>query len=171
MYRIRFFLLLLQCLLTRTQGLLEDFKVSFLALPFIDTDVSRLFTQTYATYMGLCRWHFVFHSEFRNLALKKAWVPVTASETMEYKRSIKAFSRVQVTTKLLCWNEKRFYLEQTFSVKGNVHARAYLEGLIRGPKGHLKPPEVFKELGVEQDSPPMPEYLKLWISSKEACPQ
>ena len=167
MYRIRFFITILRSFLSKPQGLLEDFKLHFWAIPFIDTDISRLFTQTYAAYMGLCRWQFVFQSEFRKVALKKAWVPVTTSETIVYKRSIKAFSRVQVTTRLVCWDEKRFYLEQTFSVKGDLYSKTLLEGLIRGPKGHLNPPEVFKELGVQQSSPETPEYVKQWVLAKK----
>ena len=30
----------------------DDFILNFIAIPFIDTDVSLLFTQTYALYMG-----------------------------------------------------------------------------------------------------------------------
>lgn len=164
MYRIRFFLIIFRCLLSPTRDLLETFSVSFWAIPFLDTDFSRLFTHSYSSYMALCRWNFVFHSKFRNVAIKKGWTPVTTAELIEYRRSIKALQKVRVETRLLYWNESRFYLEQTFIVKQNVHAICYVEGLIRGPKGILEPPEVFRSAGMRHRSPDLPEQIKQWIS-------
>ena len=163
MYRLRFIYVLLKSLLTRTKALDEDFELRFWAIPFIDTDFSRLFTQTYALYMGLARWNFLFNSEFRKAALKKAWVPVTTAETMRYKKSVMAFNRVKLITRMVHWNERRFYLEHIFYVNNEVYAHTYVEGLVRSPKGHLKPQEAFLSLGVTRQSPPMPEKLQGWV--------
>jgi acyl-CoA thioesterase FadM len=164
MYRLRFLRTILLCFLGRSRPLLSDFDLYFFAIPLIDTDLSRLFTHAYSSYMGLARWHFVFGSEFRAVALKKFWSPVTTAETINYKRSIKAFSRVNVRTKLLWWNENRFYLEHTFYVKGQVRAHCYLEGLIRSPQGILKPNEVFGALGLRQEPPGISVDLQKWIA-------
>ncbi|MES2621799.1 MAG: thioesterase family protein [Bacteroidota bacterium] len=166
MYRLRFIYVLLKSLLSPKKGLLDDFELHFIALPLIDTDYTRLFTQTYALYMGLARWNFLFNSEFRTVALKKAWVPVTTSETITYRKSIKALNRVTLITRMVYWNERRFYLEHIFYVKGEVCAHTYIEGLVRSPKSHLKPTEVFKQLGVTHESPPLPENIRGWINSK-----
>ena len=165
MYRLRFIYVLLKSLLSKKRGLLDDFELRFIAIPLIDTDYSRLFTQTYALYIGLARWNFLFNSEFRTVALKKAWVPVTTAETITYRKSVKAFDRVTLVTRLLHWNDRRFYLEHIFYVKGEVCAHTYIEGLVRSPKGHLKPNDVFKELGVTRESPPLPEKIKGWVTS------
>ena len=61
------------------------------------------------------------------------------------------------------WNDRRFYLEHIFYVNGEVYAHTYVEGLVRSPKGHLKPQEVFKTLGVSKESPPLPEKLQGWV--------
>jgi acyl-CoA thioesterase FadM len=170
MYRLRFILVLLKSLLSRKKDLLEDFELTFWAIPLIDTDFSRMFTQTYALYMGLARWNFLFNSEFKNAALKRAWVPVTTAETMRYKKSIKAFSRVRLVTRMVHWNDRRFYLEHIFYVNNEVYAHTYIEGLVRSPAGHLKPKEAFAVLGVTRESPPLPEKLQGWvdlISQKE----
>ncbi len=167
MYRLRFLKTMTLAWLFKARGLLDSFELNFWVVPFIDTDFSRLFTQTYSIYMALGRWHFIFNSVFRNVALKKAWVPVTTAETITYKKSIKAFSRVRLKTQLLCWDENRFYLEQSFYVADQLCAHALLEGLIRGPKGILKPNEVFQHLGLEQQSPEFPAQVQKWILSME----
>jgi acyl-CoA thioesterase FadM len=97
------------------------------------------------------------------VAIKKAWVPVTTAETMTYTRSVKAFDRVRLVTRLIHWNDRRFYLEHTFYVNDKEYAHTYVEGLVRSPQGHLKPQEVFRELGVTKESPPLPEALQGWI--------
>ena len=165
MYRLRFFYVIVKSLVSKPKGLLDNFELRFWAVPLIDTDFTRLFTQTYALYMGLARWNFLFNSEFKNVALKKAWVPVTTAESMTYKRSIKAFDRVRLVTNLVYWNDRRFYLEHVFYVKGEICARTYVEGLVRSPQGHLKPTDVFKALGVTRETPPMPAVMQGWVQS------
>ena len=169
MYRLRFLKTIFFALVTPSRGLLETFELRFLAIPFIDTDFTRLFTQTYTLLMGLGRWHFVFNSQFRPAAIKSGWAPVTTAESIVYKRSIKALARIRLTTKMLCWNENRFYLEQCFYVGENLHARTLVEGLVRSPERHLKPTEVFKVMGVERDSPAFTSEISNWISSMEAA--
>lgn len=160
MYRIRFILLILKSFLSRKKDLLEDVHLSFFTIPFIDTDLSRLFTHTYTEFMGLGRWHFMLRTRFREVVIKKFWAPVTATEVVCYKRSIRFFTHVKLRTRLIYWNEKRFYVEQTFFVNEEIYAKGYVEGLLRSGKDSLRPPEVFKELGVEQGSPPMPNEVK-----------
>jgi len=165
MYRIRFILVMLISLLSKKKTLSEDFHLKFWAVPFLDTDIKLLFTHTYAQYMALGRWNLLFNSEFRAAALKRGWAPVTAKETITYKRSIKAFSRVKLTTRIVHWNDRRFYVEQMFYVKDQIRAISYVEGLIKGPKGHLKPNEAFKSMGVKRESPPLPESMQGWADS------
>jgi acyl-CoA thioesterase FadM len=164
MYRLRFLATMLKCFLRPTRGLMETYPRRFFAIPFIDTDVSRLFTQTYSLYAGICRWDFMFGSPFRNAALTRGWVPITTSEVFTYKRAIKAFSLVTVETRLLCWTEKRLYLEQNYHVRGELHARCLIEGMIRGPKGVLAPPQAFGELGFQGQSPPVPADVEKFLA-------
>ena len=163
MYRLRFIRVILKSFLSRKQSILAPLHLKFWVVPFFDTDVKLLFTHTYNQYMALARWNLVFNSEFRTGALKRGWVPVTTKETIQYKRSIKAFERVTITTKLLFWNERRFYHRHVFSVKGEVRAVCLLEGMLRGPKGHLKPSEAFEKLGAKLKSPPIPKEIETWL--------
>jgi acyl-CoA thioesterase FadM len=168
MYRWRFVYVMLKSLLSAKRGLLDDFVLHFRALPLIDTDFSRLFTQTYALYMGLARWNLLFNSEFRTAALKKGWAPVTTAETMTYRKSIKAFARVRLVTRIIHWNDRRFYIEHLFYVNNEVCAQTYVEGLIRSPKGPLKSGEAFAELGITRESPPLPDKLRGWVEGLRA---
>lgn len=160
MYRFRFFWILFKSLFSKPKPIRSIFELKFRVLPFLDTDFSRMFTHTYSAFMALGRWHYVFDSELRRVAIRNKWAPVTTSETMTYKKSIKAFSKVTLQTKLIAWNEHRFYLEQTFLVKGQIRAQCLLEGLIRAPQSILKPGDVFAAAGMNEASPEFPKHLK-----------
>ena len=166
MYRVRFLKIIFLCLWRKPYGLLERYDLNFRVLPLVDTDVTRLFTQAYSAYMGLARWHYVFSSEFKTAALKNRWVPVTTAETIRYVRSIKAFEKVTLQTQLICWDDRRFFLKHSFTVKNEVRATAMVEGLLRGPRGHLNPIEIFKVLGVATPSPQMPKEISDWRDAR-----
>lgn len=153
------------CFLRPTRGLLDVFEKRFFVLPLVDTDFSRLFTHTYSLYMALGRWHYMFSSPFRDAALKRGWTPITTRETIQYKRSVKAFARVTLRTRMIGWTAERFYLEQLFLVGGEVYARCLLEGMVRGPHGALGPVEAFRELGFGGVSPELPAEARAWASS------
>lgn len=164
MYRLRFIWIIFKSLFSKPKLIRSTFELKFRVIPFLDTDFSRLFTHSYSAFMALGRWHYVFDSELRGVAIRNKWAPVTTSETITYQKSIKAFSKVTLQTKLIAWDEQRFYLEQTFWVRGEMKARCILEGLIRSPKAILKPGNVFKEAGMSETSPEFPEDLKKWIA-------
>lgn len=163
MYRLRFIIVMVKSFLSKKKNLSEVFILKFWAVPILDTDLSLLFTQTYNQYMGLARWNLLFNSEFRTQALKKAWIPVTTKETIAYKRSIRAFERVSLQTRIVHWNNRRFYIEHIFYVKKEIRAIAYVEGLVKGPHGHLKPNEAFRAMGITRESTPIPKNLQGWI--------
>lgn len=163
MYRLRFIIVMLKSLLSSKKDLAADFELNFWAIPLFDTDVTRLFTQTYSQYMGLARWNLLFNSEFRTAAFQRGWVPVTTKETIVYKKSVKAFDRVKLVTRIVHWNDRRFYIEHVFYVKNNICAITYVEGLVKAPKGHIEPVEAFRQMGVTRISPPLPEAMQGWI--------
>ena len=59
MYRVRFLLMMLACWASKKSGLPEDYELSFRAIPFLDTDVTRTLTHAYAAFSGLGRRHYV----------------------------------------------------------------------------------------------------------------
>ena len=160
MYRVRFLLIILRCLISATAPVDRQRRLSFRAIPFIDTDVSRMFTHSYALFMGLARWHLLFGSEFRNLAVRHKWVPVTTCDVINYKRSIRAFQKFELRTRVVHWDNDRFYIEQSFDVGGQTFVSALVEGVVRSPQGILKTGDVFAKAGYEGPPPEPSEDMK-----------
>jgi acyl-CoA thioesterase FadM len=153
MYRLRFLWIILKCFAEPMLPVMAPRSLRFRAIPLIDTDFSRMFTHAYSMFMGLARWHLLFGSEFRGLALRLKWAPVTTSEVIAYKRSIQAFQSFELKTKIIYWDERRFYVEHLFLVGNQVCVRTLIEGMVRSPQGVLKPGEVFSKTGFTGDVP------------------
>ena len=164
MYRIRFLLIILRCLIRNAAPVGIERRLSYRAIPLIDTDFTRMFTHSYALFMGLARWHLLFGSEFRNLAVRHKWAPVTTRELINYKRSIRAFRKFELRTRVIHWDEDRFYVEQSFDVGGQTMVAALVEGLVRGPQGVLKPGEVFAKAGCAGPAPEPSEQMRQMIA-------
>ena len=147
MYRVRFLLILAKCFIEPLLPVNAKRSLRFRAIPLIDTDVTRMFTHSYASFMGLARWHLLFGSEFRALALRNKWAPVTSSEITAYRKSIRAWQAFELETRIVFWDEARFYVEHLFISNKVVCVRTLVEGLIRAPSGILRPGDVFAAAG------------------------
>jgi hypothetical protein len=110
-------------------------------------------------FMAFARWELLFGSEFRSLAFKNKWAPVTTAETVTYRRSIQAFEKFQVTTKIVFWDDERFYVEHRFMCNDRLCLRALVEGMIRSPEGVLKPGEMFEQTGDVGEKPKISQQL------------
>ncbi len=163
MYRLRFLILMIRCLFRNPLPLLSEFTLHFRAWPFLDTDATRLFSHAYSATMALSRWHLVFGSEFRVLALRHAWAPVSTAETIQFCKSIRWLQRFRIVTRILYWNDRRFYIEHRFMVGEQLMARVLVEGLLRGPTGVLKPNEAFGFLEQKPSSPALTSELDGWV--------
>ena len=160
MYRVRFLLMIMRCLIGAMAPVEKERCLSFRAIPLIDTDITRMFTHSYALFMGLARWHLLFGSQFRKLALRHKWAPVTTGEIINYRRSIRAFQKFELRTRVIYWDENRFYVEQSFNVSGQMFVSALVEGLVRSPHGVLEPGEVFAKAGYEGPVPEPSQEMK-----------
>jgi hypothetical protein len=165
LYRYRFARVMTQALLSEKKHIDEEFVVGFRLVPLTDTDVTRAFTHTFSMLMALARFHIVFSSELRTVAVRRKWIPFSAAETIAYWKPLRSLEQVSVRTSLACWDERRFYLSHSLDVRGNTRAVGYAQALIRGPQGILHPGDVFREAGLDVESPAFPEPILSWAQS------
>lgn len=92
---------------------------------------------------------------------KYRWSPVVNAQEITYIRAINPFQKFDLKTSLITWDEKYWYIDQRFEVKGEVYA----VGIIRGvfvKKGKVLP--VKEALGIKkgQISPVIPKRIHKW---------
>ncbi|XP_064636131.1 protein THEM6-like [Lineus longissimus] len=100
-------------------------------------------------------------------ALKKLGGSMTlGASTIRYRKSINFLCLYQVRTKIVCWDEKAFYLEQTFIRPSDKFV--YAIALIKQSVIKVPPKDVVQAIqGVETESPDFPEEIKKWIECNQ----
>lgn len=121
----------------------------------------------YLTLMDLGRIDLMMCTGMAAPALKRRWMPVIASALVRFRRSLQPFQRFELRSRLLCWDDKWFFIEQRFVRDGRVVMVGLVKGLIRRRGGHVPPGEVLEiVLGEAPASPPMPDHVREWLHAE-----
>jgi len=94
--------------------------------------------------------------------LRARWQPMVGAVWMTYRRSLPLFSAFWITSRLICWDERWFYIEQTFTGREGLAAVGWVKGILRDAKGSIAPQKVLEGLEPGVVSPPMPDGIVQW---------
>ncbi len=117
----------------------------------------------YLTLMDLGRIDLTIRSGIGRAALRGRWRPMVGAATIRFRRGLRPFQRYDLRTRLLCWDQKWFFMEQRFEVAGQVYASALIKGVFVGPREKISPREVAQAIGHDGVSPPLPEEVRAWL--------
>jgi acyl-CoA thioesterase FadM len=147
---------------------LETSVLRFRVLP-TDLDLNmHMNNGRYLTLMDLGRIDLMVRTGMGRLVMRQKWMPVIASALVRFRRSLLPFQVSELHTRLLCWNEKWFFIEQRVVRDGRTVTIGLVKGLIRRSGGFVSPDEVFAQVfGEPRESPPMPEAVRMWLASEE----
>lgn len=133
--------------------------------PF-DVEVTRAASHSYAAFAGLGRWAWSFHNVDWKGLLRERWVPLTQSELIQYRRACRIFTFVDVTTRLLWWDEKMAYFEHRVSQGDTVSAIVFSRGAFY--KGKERVPADRLVRGLPAVPPmPRPDLVDYWNAANE----
>jgi len=122
----------------------------------------------YLTLMDLGRLDLMMRNGMGRVVFKEKWMPVAASAMIRFRRSLLPFQVFRLESRVLCWDEKWFYLEQRLIRGERTIAFALLKGCVRRSGGHVPPDEIFQRVvGESIVSPPMPEAVARWQETEE----
>ena len=123
----------------------------------------------YLTLMDLGRLDLVVRAGLLGIALQKGWMPVLASATVRFRRSLAPFQRFRLRTRVLGWDAKNILMEQVFeALDGQVAARALVRGVFRSKDGTVPTAEIAEAAGWPQQSPDLPERVTTWLASEDS---
>ncbi len=91
---------------------------------------------------------------------------------MTYRRSLALGQRVEITTRVLGWDERVVYLEQVFTRRGERCARGIVAGrfLTRGTGERVPAPRVVELLAGEAlASPQVPADVLAWARALDVA--
>ena len=116
----------------------------------------------YLSFMDYGRVHLTAASGILTPALRERWIPLVGSVSITYRRSLGLFAGFTLSSRLLCWDEKWFYMEQVFQAQGGLVAIAWVKGLFRGKEGNIRPEQAISLVEPGLKSPAVPETLEQW---------
>jgi hypothetical protein len=98
--------------------------------------------------------------------LRERWVPLTHSEMIRYRHAVTLFSTLEVTTKIIWWDEKLLYLEHRFMQAHTLCALSYSRGTFYRGRERLDPRRCLVGL---PETPPMskPGVVTFWECGAE----
>ncbi len=144
------------------RGLFDESRVAFRVWPN-DCDLNfHMNNGRYLTFMDLGRTHLMAQAGMLKEMLRRRWLPVLAAAEITFIRSLAPFERFELVTRLITWDEKYVYLEQTFERDGELCAHAFVKALFLSRGGRVPNAEIVGAIGYGGAPPPMPDALKHW---------
>jgi len=106
--------------------------------------------------------HLLARAQILNHVIRSRWMPLVGAVWMTYRRSLPVFARFTLMSRMVCWDERWFYMEQSFTGSEGLAALGWVKGLLRSPEGNLDPRKVIETVSPGVVSPPMPESIVMW---------
>ena len=140
--------------------LLDTSVLSFRVLPN-DLDLNmHMNNGRYLSIMDLGRFDIMYRIGLMELILSNRWTPVVGHLHMRYRRPFKLFQRYELHSRIISWDEKWVYIEQSFIYNNKIHAVGLVQGLIRGKQGNIPSAQLLQLLGIDQQTPELTEDIK-----------
>lgn len=130
-----------------------------------DLDVYRhVNNAVYLNMMDTARTNLIADCGGMTLLDANGWYPVVAASTVKYKKSLVLWQPVEVTSRVLGWDQRVVYLEQVVSTSGNLAARGIIAARFLGKDGSRIPAQDVADLIAREHvtSPELPEDVLGW---------
>lgn len=129
-----------------------------------DIDVLRHVNNgVYLSLMDLGRWDLMLRAGVWQRLLRAGIYPVVASSTMTYRKSLQLGQRFVLESRVVGYDERAIYLEQRFTVRGEVYARGIVRGrFLRRGGGVVSMEELLATVGDGVSPFPPEPWLDRW---------
>lgn len=157
----RFILVFLTTKYNPSASLFKMARQSFIALP---TDIDfymHINNGRYLSFLDIARIKIMVETKIMAILKKNKIYGVVACEMIRFKKSISLFQRFEITTQLIYWDDKYFYIKQSFYIKNELSAFAIVKiRFIHKERGVISPEEVFRVANITEQAGQMPNYVK-----------
>jgi acyl-CoA thioesterase FadM len=116
----------------------------------------------YLSMMDFGRIHLLARTRILGHVISSRWTPIVGAVWMTYRRSLPLFARFSLSSRMVCWDERWFYIEQTFTAEAGLAAVGWVKGMLLSPAGNVEPQKVLEAVSPGAVSPPMPDAIATW---------
>ncbi|MCT4555210.1 MAG: thioesterase family protein [Pelagimonas sp.] len=123
------------------------------------------------TIYDLGRIPLAIRSGLATVLKQKRWGLTVAGSVVRYRRRVRMFDRVETHSRLLGWDHRFVYIEQSmWKTNGDCSSQIVLRTAVTDKNGIVPPETVLEALGVTAQSPTMPEWVLHWIQAEDMRP-
>ncbi len=115
----------------------------------------------YLSVMDYGRMHLLARGGLLKPILKERWVPIVGGVWITYRRSLALGARYELATRLVCWDSRWFYMEQTFTGANGLVAVGWVKGALLNGSGAVSPQRVLDMVRPGLVSPELPESIAM----------
>ena len=116
----------------------------------------------YLSMMDFGRIHLLARVGLLNHIVRSRWMPLVGAVWMTYRRSLPVFAGFWLASRVVCWDERWFYIEQTFAGRDGLAAVGWVKGALRDAQGIVDPQRALERAAPGIVSPPIPEAIAMW---------
>jgi acyl-CoA thioesterase FadM len=107
---------------------------------------------------------------FDRVARAKGWGITVAGNSTRYRRRVTVFTTLTQQARVVGWDHRFAYVEQSFWRGGECTAHMLLRSAFTSKAGLVPPAHVLSALGQDPVSPPLPDWVAAWISADATRP-
>ncbi len=94
---------------------------------------------------------------------RKGWYPVVVSSTISFRKSLKPWQRFELESRFIGISGRNVFLEQRFTVNGEIYAKMLVAGrFLKDSGGHAPMGELTEFLGVAEAEQSIPDWALRW---------
>lgn len=93
-----------------------------------------------------------------------------SGNSLRYRRRVRAFDRIEMRSRVLGWDQRFFYMEQSMWRKGDCTSHMLLRSAVTSADGIVPPARVLTAMGQAIESPELPAWVKAWIDADALRP-
>ncbi|MBX3093369.1 MAG: thioesterase family protein [Cryobacterium sp.] len=138
-------------------------RSSFRVLP---TDVDALGHMNNGRFLSIAdlgRFELLQQAGLYGPMRKRGWYPVVVASTISYRKSLDLWKKYDLESRLVGIDDRAVYVEQRFTVDGEIYAQMVIRGRFLQERGGLVPMgELIQFFGIDRDDVVMPEWLLRW---------
>jgi acyl-CoA thioesterase FadM len=141
-------------------GMLETDNLNLRVWPN-DIDFNfHLNNARHLSFMDYGRVHLMAKVGLLTPMVKARWTPVVGGVWITYRRSLPLWARFCLASRMVGWDDRWFYMEQTFTGDEGLVAIGWVKGALLHRSAIVPPQQIVDSVDPGIVSPPMPESIQ-----------
>jgi len=129
-----------------------------------DCDINFHMTNSrYIALQDLARTYVIAEMGILGKMVSDKCLPILGAQEISYIKALKPFQTFELTTELVFWDDKYYYMTHTFLSKGKLYAKSTIRGVFV-QNGQVVPTrDILKMANLEVENPEPDAKIKAWI--------